>query len=323
MITTTLLLAAAMLPHLATAQSNQEEAFNQGMAYREDNAAIGATIRPGTADAVPGRDTARETALQGIYGQPLQSAGNARVAGCASQVPGSDAYQNQECATVNYVHRHAGERPRTTISRTEPAIATGSVVRSAPHAFTGDHPGLAGTYSACVERTTQTPVRQETERCLVGHAVTEGSCTRRLRLTYAWAPYADQAGAELRHARCGARLVRGDRLTLPPSTRFREERVRCDAQDHGTGEEILVYRIDCLGVERAIGYDARRCSAPPDPPFLDPARTPQACTTRPRTAAHCFDPAGAYAGPAEVPVFEDHWDDVDCPANLSREAIGN
>ena len=293
-------------------QDTQAEAFRQGKAYQADNAAIGSTITAGHAGAVPGRDSARESDLQGIYGTPLRAAGEGKVADCASQAAGNDAYRDQECAAINYVHRNPDERAHTSVSRTEPAVATATAVRGAPRAFTGDQPGLSGHYMACVERSTRSPLAHATERCLVGHAVTEGSCARQLTLTYTWQPYAGQDGAELTHARCGAGQVRGDQLALPASIRYREEHANCATRGYGTGTETQVVHVDCLGNERLHGYDARRCSAPPAPALLDPPRTPAACTTMPRNAGHCFHPSGLYAGKAQVPVFEDHWDDSHC-----------
>ncbi|MBB3221715.1 hypothetical protein [Pseudoduganella umbonata] len=308
----------------ATGQTTQGEAFNQGKAYRDENGHAVGAIRTDTAAAVPGRDATSEGTLQDLYGTPLPQAGEAKVADCATQAPVSDAYANQGCATINYLHRNPEQRPRTTVDRSEPAIATGATVRSAPRAFTGDQPGLSGTYTACVDRTTRTPLQHQTERCLVGHAVTQGSCHRRLMLTYTWQGYASQPGAELAYARCKGGTVRGDKLSLPVTTSYRERQVSCADQGHGTGTERLILHTDCLGAERAHGYDARQCSAPPDPGYADPPRTIAQCTAMPRTAEHCFKPSGDYTGTADVPVFEDHWDDSDCGAfDAARGAITN
>lgn len=308
----TVAVVLCLVPTAALGQTTQGEAFNQGKAYGEKNAATVGTIHAGAAEAVPGRDASREGALQDLYGTPLPEAGEARVADCAAQVPGNDAYANQECATINYLRRNPQQRPRTTISESEPAIATGAAVRSAPRAFAGNQPGLSGTYTACVDRTTRTPLQQQTERCLIGHAVTQGSCQRNLSLTYTWQPYGSQQGAELAYARCGRGTVRGDRLTLPTTTSYRERDISCEERGHGTGIERLIFHVDCQGNERLHGHDARHCSAPPDPAYNDPPRIVTHCTTMPRTAEHCFAPSGQYAGQSQVPVFEDHWDDSDC-----------
>lgn len=309
-------LAGAMASQ-AAAQSTQREAFDQGKAYLDETARIGASISADAAADIPGRDPAREDALRNIYGAPLAAAGAAKVADCAAVASGASAYEHQECDTINYVRRNPALRPRMAISRDEPALVVGAVARDAPRAFTGDQPGLSGTYSACVDRTTRTPLQYQTERCLVGHAVTEGTCQRTLQLSYRWQAFTGQPGAELAHARCASGLVRGDRLALPAATRYRSVDVPCAARGHGTGTEHLVMHMDCGGVEQLHGYDARRCSMPPQPALLDlPRRVPQ-CTAMPRTAEHCFQTDGTYAGKAEVPVFEEHWDDSDC-ADLDR-----
>ncbi|TWI69298.1 hypothetical protein IP91_00365 [Pseudoduganella lurida] len=311
-------LLCTMVAGDSVAQQSTRDAYVDGKAYRPANAAIAAGIDTRSAAQVPGRDAGDEQTLGGLFGTPLGDAAAAKAIQCARAVRSATGDTRtddaRECAAINYLRRNPDERPRTSIDPHEPAVTRADVVRQAPRAFTADAPGLSGSYTACVDRTTTTPIRQSVERCEIGHAVTEGRCQRRLVVTYAWATFARQPGAEPRYARCASGTVRGDQLPLPPSTSYRVATATCAERGHGEGSETLVFHKDCPGAETLHGFDASACTRPPSPAIVDPPRTEQSCTTMPRTATNCFQGDGVYTGLAEVPVFEDRWDDTDCAA---------
>jgi len=318
-----LALALCAWLHPAPAQSTQEQAFAEGKAYKPANAGIKNSIEPNALTQVPGQDSATTSDLTGLYGTNLAAPGRDKVTACAAYVPGSDGYKNAECDTVNYVVRNPSERQAYSIDKhNDPLIVRGNEVRNAPQAHTAGMSGLSGNYTACTEKTTNTPERIETERCDIDRVVTEAQCSATLSVTYSWQPYASQANADLRYGRCAPGQVRGDRMALPVNSTYRTENGSCADFGHGVGVEVTIWHRDCAGNEVRHGFDASACTAPPTPARLDPPRRPvQACADAPRTADNCFTPAGRFIAKASVPVFEDRWDDSACTALSNGQAI--
>lgn len=306
--------ALCFLAGAARAQTTQGEAFAQGKAYKPANAAIKSGINASAADEVPGQDISSTSGLTGLYGTNLTAPGQSKLAACAGYVPGSDAYKNAECDTINYIAGNPGTRPAFTIDRVnDPVIIRSNNIRNTPEVSTAGMSGLSGTYTACTNQTTNQPERYETERCQVGHPVIESQCTATLSVTYTWQRYAGQGAADLRYGYCGAGLIRGDRLAIPLTDSYRAESVPCSGQAHGNGVEHRIWYRDCAGNETLHGFDASACTVPPSPAVFDPPRnTIHSCTTAPRNNENCFAPAGQFVASVTVPVFEDHWDKSAC-----------
>jgi hypothetical protein len=306
--------SCSLVTAYAAAQTTQGQAFNDGKAYKPANASIKNGIDPAAAMSVPGRDPAATGDLTGLYGANLAAPGQSKIATCAAYVPGSDAYRNAECDTVNYVVGNPSARPVYTIDKiNDPLVVRSSNIRNMPEANTAGTSGLSGNYTACVNQTTNLPERFDTERCQIGRAVTENQCSATLTVRYTWQPFSNQAGADLRYGHCAAGQVRGDQLSLPITNTYRTELARCADNGHGDGAERKIWHRDCGGAESLHGYDATACTAPPTPAASDPPRAPQlACADAPRTDQNCFSPAGRFAGVVLVPVFEDHWDNGGC-----------
>jgi hypothetical protein len=305
--------ATSAAPIQAQSQA-QAQAFRDGKAYKPANAGIKAGIDERALAEVPGQDATTTNDLKRMYGSNLNAPGQSKVAACASQTPGTDAYKNQECDTINYVVGNPSARPAYTIDKVnDPVVVRGNNVRNTPEANTSGATGLSGNYTACVDQTTNQPERFDTERCQVGRPVTEAICNSVLNVSYSWQRYANQPGADLRYARCAAGQIRGDQLTIPYANAYRGELAACADRSHGAGTETLIWYADCAGNTALHGYDASGCSIPPDPAVSDPPRQAIAsCANAPRNNENCFTPAGQYTDKVEAPVFEDHWDDSAC-----------
>lgn len=314
---------AACVALLTHGQTTQGQAFNDGKAYKSQTPAIKNGINNAAMDNVPGQDAATTNNLQGLYGTTLNGPGQNKIAACAAYVPGTDAYKNAECETINYVSGNPNTRPTYTIDKVnDPVIVRSSNVRNTAEVNTSGMPGLSGNYTACTNQTTNQPERFDTERCQIGRPVTESQCSATLSVTYSWQRYAGQGGADLRYARCDSGQVRGDQLAIPLNNVYRTEAGLCADNGHGTGVEYKYWYRDCSGAEVLHGYDASACSAPPAPAVVDPPRnTIQACADAPRTVENCFVPDGHFVQKAQVPVFEDHWDNSACAELDSNGAV--
>jgi hypothetical protein len=304
------LFAAASAAHGQT----QRDAFNDGKAFKPKNAEIKAGINAGAVSEVPGQDATTTNELKGKYGSDLINHGQNKVAACAAHIPGSDAYKNQECETVNYMVGNPIARPKVVIDKVNnPLIVTSNNIRNTPGIHTAGTTGLAGNYSACIDKTTNLPAKFDTERCQVGRPVVEGQCAAKLSVSYTFQAFANQPGADLRYGQCKAGDVRGDRLTIPLANAYRTVQTECSSRSWGNGALTLILYMDCTGAEIEHGYNASTCSAPPPTPVIDPPRQPVAsCTNAPRNNEHCFTPAGLYTTKVEVPVFVDTWDYSAC-----------
>jgi hypothetical protein len=298
----------------ASGQATQAEAFADGKAHKPKNADIKNGINAGALTNVPAQDAATTNDLKTMYGSDLINQGQNKVAACASYVPGSDAYKNQECGTVNYMVGNPTARPQYVIDKVnDPLVVTSNNIRNTPGAHTAGTSGLAGNYSACVNQTTNQPAKYDTERCQVGRPVVEGQCAATLNVTYTWQSFANQPGADMRYGRCSAGEVRGDQLTIPLTNAYRTEQLQCSSRAWGGGVYIRILYKDCTGTEVEHGYNATGCSAPPNPMVIDPPRQPIAsCTNAPRNNENCFTPAGVFTAKAQVPVFVDNWDYSAC-----------
>lgn len=294
--------------------TTQSQAFNDGKAYKPANTDIKNGINSGAMTNVPGQDPGTTNGLTGLYGTDLKGPGQDKIAACAAYVPGSDAYKNAECETVNYVAGNPSTRPTYTIDKVnDPLIIQSNNVRNTAPTHTAGMSGLSGNYTACTNQTTNQPERYDTERCQVGRPVTENQCSAKLSVTYAWQRFANQSGADLRYGFCDAGQIRGDQLTIPYTNAYRTEVGLCADNGHGAGAETKIWHRDCSGSEVLHGYDASGCSAPPTPAASDPPRqTIQACTNAPRTNENCFTANGQFTARVNVPVFKDNWDNSAC-----------
>jgi hypothetical protein len=298
----------------ASGQTTQAEAFADGKAHKSKNADIKNGINAGALTNVPAQDAATTNDLKGMYGSNLINQGQNKVAACAAYVPGSDAYKNQECETVNYMVGNPSARPQYVIDKVnDPLVVTSNNIRNTPGTHTTGTSGLAGNYTACVNQTTNQPAKYDTERCQVGRPVVEGQCAATLNVSYTWQSFANQPGADMRYGRCSAGALRGDQLTIPLANAYRTEQLQCSARGWGQGVFIRILYKDCTGAEVEHGYNATGCSAPPPVVVNDPPRQAIAsCTNAPRNNENCFTPAGAFTAKAEVPVFVDNWDYSAC-----------
>jgi len=307
----------------ALPQTTQSEAFADGKAYKPANTGIKNGINNTALTNVPGQDATTTNDLKGMYGSNLLPSGQSKVTACASFVPGSDAYKNAECDTVNFVSRNPSVRPTYTIDKNnDPLLIISNNIRNTPEAHTAGTSGLSGTYSACVDKTTNLPEQHDTERCQIGRPVTESQCNVTLSVNYTWERYAGQAGADLRYGRCTPGTVRGDQLSLPFTNAYRTEQVQCVDRGHGTGTEVLIWYKSCTAPEVLHGYDASGCTAPPVPAVSDPPRQVIAsCTNAPRNNENCFTPTGQFTDKVEAPVFVDNWDYSACADFDSHGAV--
>lgn len=296
------------------AQTTQGQAFNDGKSYKPANTDIRNGINAGAMTNVPGQDTGTTDGLTGLYGTNLKTPGQNKIAACAAYVPGSDAYKNAECETVNYVVGNPSTRSKYIIDKIkDPLIIESNNVRNTAEAHTSGVPGLSGSYTACTNETTKQPERYDSERCQVGRPVTENQCSATLSVTYTWERFVGQGGADLRYGYCDAGQIRGDKLTIPYANAYRTEVGLCADKGHGKGVEIRIFYKDCLGNEFVHGYDASACSAPPAPPASDPPRQAiQACANAPRNNENCFAPNGQFTARVSAPVFKDNWDHSAC-----------
>lgn len=308
---------------MAAPPTTQADGFTQGKAYKPANADIKAGINDAAAAAVPGQNPATATDLKGLYGSPLVGPGQSKVIACSTYLPGSDAYKNQECDTINYVAGNASTRPVHTIDKmSDPLVVRSNNVRNTPEAHTTGTSGLSGSYTACTDKTTSQPERFDTERCQIGRPVTEAQCRAVLNVTYTWQRYSGQRGADLRYGHCGAGQVRGDHLTIPLHSAYRPEWVACASRGHGTGVELLIWHDDCTGKSTLHGYDAGACSIKPAPDKSDPPRqSVGSCTNAPRIDQNCFTPGGQFTDKVEAPIFRDVWDYSACADLNTHGAI--
>lgn len=292
------------------AQATQAEAFADGKAHKPKNNDIKDGINAAALADVPGQDATTTNDLKGMYGSNLIHQGENKVAACAAYVPGTDAYKNQECETVNYMVGNPTARPKYVIDKVnDPLLVSSSNIRNTPSVHTAGTSGLAGNYTACVSQTTNQPAQYDTERCQVGRPVVEGQCAATLNVTYAFQSFANQPGADMRYARCSPGDLRGDQLTIPLTSSYVTEQRQCS--DRGWGRGVFIHMVykDCAGGEVEHGYDATGCSTPPPATVSDPPRQEIAyCTNAPRNNENCFSPAGAFTAKVQVPVFVDNWD---------------
>lgn len=314
--------AGAVTATTGSGQTTQGQAFNDGKSYKPANTDIKNGINNAALTNVPGQDATTTSNLTGLYGSNLNTSGQGKQAACAAYVPGSDAYKNAECDTVNFVSHNPSVRPVYTIDKTnDPLVVTSNNIQNTPETHTTGTPGLTGTYSACTNKTTNLPEHYDTERCQIGRPVTESQCSAVLNVTYTWQSYSGQPGADLRYGQCGA-AVRGDQLTIPYNNAYRSQVVQCSDRGHGTGAETLIFYKDCTGAETLWGYDASACSAPPVPATSDPPHQVIAsCTNAPRTNENCFTPDGQFTAKVVAPVFVDTWDYSACADLNSHGAV--
>lgn len=306
-------LAVALNAH-ADDQYDQQKAFNDGKAYSSANGGLKAGINDAAVTNVPGQDASTTNQLKGMYGTNLAAPGADKANACANYTPGTDAYKNQECETINFVVGNPSKRPAYTIDKTtDPLISKGTTISNTPQNYTGGTGGLSGTYSSCKDKTTNLAAKYDTERCQIGRPVTEGYCSTTLVVTYTWQLYSGQAGADLRYGYCGSSDVRGDQLTIPLTNSYQNETVACSASNLGTGNQTLIWYTDCAGNKSQWGYDASGCSIKPDPVSSDPPHNViQACANAPRTNQNCFTPDGQFTTKVTVPVFVDSLDTSQC-----------
>lgn len=307
----------------ATAQATQAQAFNEGKAYKGGNTAIKSGINTAALAEVPGKDATTTDQLTGLYGTNLATSGQQKANGCASYLPGTDAYKNAECDTINYVAGNVGNKPAYTIDKVnDPLLVKSTNIRNTADVHTAGTSSLSGAYTACTNQTTGQPERFDTERCQVGRPVTESQCTRKLNVTYSWQRFVGQGGADLRYGYCDAGQVRGDKLTIPQSNAYRSETTACASHGHGAGVEVRIYYSDCSGTEVLHSFDASACSAPPQPAVSNPPKQSiQSCTNAPRNNQNCFTPQGQFTDRATVPVFVDSWDNSACTGLDANGAV--
>ena len=305
---------ALILASASAAAQTMAEAFADGKAHKSKNAAIKDGINAAGVSNVPAQDATTTNNLKGMYGSNLINQGQNKVAACASYVPGSDAYRNQECETVNYMVGNPITRPQFVIDKVnDPLVIKSNNIRNTPGTHTAGTSGLAGNYSACVNQTTNQPAKFDTERCQVGRPVIEGQCAATLKVTYTWQGFANQPGADMRYGRCSAGELRGDQLTIPLTNSYRTEQLQCATRASGQGVFARILYKNCSGTEVEHGYNATGCSASPHVLVNDPPRqTIASCTNAPRNNENCFTPAGVFTAKVQVPVFADNWDYSAC-----------
>ena len=315
-------LALILLPPASVAQT-MKEAFADGKAHKSKNAAIRDGVNAAAVSKVPAQDAATADDLKGMYGTNLIDQGQNKVAACAAYVPSSDAYKNQECETVNYMVGNPIKRPQFVIDKVnDPLVIKSNNIRNTPGSHTAGTSGLAGNYSACVNRTTNQPAKFDTERCQMGRPFIEGQCTSTLKVSYTWQTFSSQPGANMRYGRCSAGELRGDQLTIPLADAYRTEQLQCSSRAWGQGVFIRILYMNCRGTEMEHGYNATGCSAPPHVLVNDPPHQPIAsCTNAPRNNENCFTSAGVFTAKAQVPVFVDSWDNSACRDMNAHGAI--
>lgn len=321
-ITGAISVALGLLSPSALAQT-MAEAFADGKAHKSKNAEIKNGINSGAVANVPAQDAAITSDLNSMYGSNLISHGNDKVAACATYVPGSDAYKNQECETVNYMVGNPITRPQYVIDKVnDPLVVKSNNIRNTPGVHTAGTSGLAGNYSACVDQTTNQPEKYDTERCQVGRPVVEAQCAVKLNVTYTWQSFANQPGANLQYGKCNAGDVRGDQLAIPLQNAYHTVQLQCSSRGWGQGVYTRILYKDCTGTEVEHGYNATGCSAPPQVLVNDPTHQPIAsCTNAPRNNENCFTPDGAFTNKVLAPVFVDNWDHSACADLDAHSAV--
>lgn len=292
---------------------DQQRAFNDAKNYKGSNDSIKNNINQSTMDKVPGQDASTTNDLKGLYGSDLLGKGDNKVSDCAAYKPTTDAYKNQECDTVNFIRKNPSERPTYTIDKkNDPIVSKGTTIANSPYAHTSGASGLTGSYTACYDKTTRLPAQYESERCQVGHEITEGYCPVVLRVTYQWELFTNQKGADTRYGRCNGLDVRGDRLQLAQTNTYETEGVQCSDFNLGAGSGSVTYAVDCYGKRTLVGYDASSCEIKPSPPSVVASQNIQSCTNAPRVIENCFTPDGIFTTKTTVPVFTDTLDDSAC-----------
>ncbi|MDP2369171.1 hypothetical protein [Rhodoferax sp.] len=213
---------AALASGLVMAQTlDRDKAFKEGKAYKSATPAIGAAIPTTPLETtVPTYKSTTAGTLTPLYGKDVIGPGKDKVVDCSTYVPGTDDYANQECNAINFSVKNPSARPVVVIDpKTDPVVTSGEMIAKSPMPYTAGMGGLAGTYTACSSVTTTTPGIYDTERCQVGREVQEQSCSVHLVLTYTWALYVGQSGAETKYGVCPAPWVRGDKIVVvPPKT---------------------------------------------------------------------------------------------------------
>lgn len=318
-------MACAICSSFAAADStyDQSKAFNDGKSYRGANDGIKANINSSALNNVPGQDAETTNQLKNMYGTDIKNAGGNKSLACATYQPGSDAYKNQECDAINYINNNPSQKPNYTIDKTyDPIIVRGNNVTNAPQAYTSGAAGLSGSYTACTDKTTNLPAQYNTERCEIGHEITEGYCPTTLKVTYTWQLFTGQPGADTRYGRCPAGQYRGDQFPNP-YVRYETETVSCAAYALGTGSGTLTWAIDCLGNRVLVGYDAGSCENPPNPAAIGGDMTIGVCLSAPRSIENCFEPGGGFTTKTTVPVFKDTMDESLCTELNAHRAVFN
>lgn len=310
---------------LADEQADQQKAFNDGKAYKSQNAGVAAAVNNSSLQYVPGQDPNGVNQLQSLYGQNTAQAGADKVTVCATYVPGSDAYKNQDCGTINYLVRNKTGEPTYTIDKKyDPLVVQGNTIRNAPQGYTQGASGLSGNYTGCVDKLTHTPIVTDTERCEIGHEVTLGSCPVIRVVTYTWEFYVGQAGADMRYAKCNDPDIRGDLLTGYPQVGplYTTTQENCSPTD--TAKKTIIWRNNCDKSVIQHGYDGTLCT--PSQGFSDPPHeATQLCVFYPpHDNEFCFKADGTYSTLSIVPVFVDTLDDSACvELNTYRAKITN
>lgn len=305
--------ALALAAGVAASAQDRKDAFNDGKAQKSKTPAIDQNIKSSNASETPGYDQKTNDDLQGLYGSDLISGGSSKATTCENYKPGTDAYANQECGTINWARKNPSERPPYTINRdTDPLIVNGTVIIGAPDPYVSPMTAVEGDYTSCKDVQTGTPGVTTTERCNAGQEVREGYCTHTLRVTYSWQVFAGQQGADTRYGRCQGSDVRGDLLTLPQTNTYVTEDAACADYNHGTGTGQVTRSLDCFGNSKYFYFDASRCTVKNSPDDVMPDKVVRSCTDAPRVPENCFAADGHFTSKATVPVFTDTVDTSNC-----------
>jgi hypothetical protein len=170
-----------------------------------------------------------------------------------------------------------------------------------------------GTYTACTDVTTKTPVQYDTERCSVGREVREGQCNPVRNVTYTWETYTGQPTADLTYGYCKAPLVRGDALSLAYSTTYTLTIEQCSDYKRGKGYPALVWwKVDCYNTKSLHWVDSSQCEIKNEPGDVMPTMVWKECANAPRTWDNCFTSSGTYTSKVTAPVFFDTIDRSTC-----------
>lgn len=319
-----LVLTAFACAAQAGSTADQDKAFNEGKSYRSRNAEATNSINSENASKVPGQNAQGANDYSSMYGKDTKSAGSNTASTCATQPADKNGYKDQHCQAVNYVRKNPSENQNYEIDENRDAtVQRSEAVNSNPRAYTGNAGGLAGNYTACTTRTTNTESETGTARCQIGHEVTENVCSANLIVSYTWEAYSGQTGADARYAKCQRQGdVRGDKLTIPQQVSYSYEVVACADYGLGEGQARIAWRHDCQGNRTMHGYNTTSCATQLDPALFWPSQPFDSCTTKPRTWANCFTATGEFTESALVPVFRDTVDDSSCiELNKNRAVI--